>query len=161
MKKRNLNGTQTHKIPKWIWDSLRRLSVQRKWLVELGLCFLHPLSKMKAIKRNQSVKRGEGVMKSLWRNSFWLLPCDLPEILSVWKGQKYGRIAYRQKRAGLRLIKSYPKKTSCESKETPVPEAWAKMDPSVCWCLPIHDSLGLGGGGGGWLASRAGKPWFL
>ena len=91
MKKRNLNGTQMHKIPKWIWDSLHRLSVQRKWLVELVLCFLHPLSKMKAIKRSQSVKRGEAVMKSLWRNSFWLLPCHLPEILSVWKGQKYDK----------------------------------------------------------------------
>lgn len=30
------------------------------------------------------------------------------------------------------------------------------MDPSVCWCLR-SDSLGLGGGGGGWLASRAGE----
>lgn len=44
-----------------------------------------PPQEDEAYKKESKYEEGRGCdEQSLWRNSLWLLPCDLPEILSVW-----------------------------------------------------------------------------
>lgn len=88
-------------------------SLQRKWLVELVAWLLDPFSKIKAIQRNQSTKRGEGVIQRFfWRK--WLycyfLIC-LKSSLSL-IGENMIRITsrHRRVRAGLVLVKSHPRR---------------------------------------------------
>lgn len=111
IKKRNLNRTQTHQIPEWTQDRPPRCRIytrndQWNWFHD---SWTHSVRK-KAIKRNQIMKRGEGVMKRFFGESGCY--CYLMICLKCFQslvGQNMIRITYRHgwKRTGLVLVKCH------------------------------------------------------
>lgn len=109
-----------------------------KWLIELVPWLLDSFNKTKAIKRNQSLKMGEGVMKRFFGESscYCYLVICLKSFQS-WLRQNKIRITCRHRWDRLQLLKCHPVRLSAEQGDSNsmIRPHLGRVDPVVCWLM--------------------------